>query len=604
MADVSTTSTGMTGAGGGQLLRITGMATGLDVDAVVKKMMAAEQAKLDRAKQDQQYTQWKQEAYQDIIKSIKDWQSSFYDSSSSDKNILSSTNFAPYTVTGVGTDTVDTSVVTFTPGVGVQTGKYSVTVTQLAAGAGVSNTVITTTTPSTNATLSTSLTDIGLQKGSTKLVLNVGGNDINVTLDNTDGTSTLGDLVNAINNQASGSVRATYSELTGQFKLNTAGTGESTSLTIKSGTTAELSNIIGFSTDSSIGTDIASTTNSDGTTTNLTKNDWVVNSSTLGGVISGATASKGANAIVKITPPGGSEVTITDKTTNNFSIDGMNYNLSSVGTAEVNVGSDTQKVYDKITSFIDKYNTIVDKIQTMLNEKKDYNYKPLTDSQKESMSDSQITAWETKAKTGILRNDNNLEIMLNDLRSAFTNSVNNVGLTMGKYGSNSIGLDTSDDYSTPAHIDISDPSKLKAAISSNSDQILKMFTNISKATDGSTKSSDGSTNYNVSSVEYREDGIFTRIKTILENNVGYTNTTLNTAILTSFANKQYDYSSTGSGGKGTLPDQIYEQQLMITKITEAMSTKQEKYYQQFSILESAMTQLNAQQSMLSSMLGS
>lgn len=125
-----------------------------------------------------------------------------------------------------------------------------------------------------------------------------------------------------------------------------------------------------------------------------------------------------------------------------------------------------------------------------------------------------------------------------------------------------------------------------------------MFTNQSTASIGADDS------YDSSSTKYKEDGIFTRIKTIIETNVGYTGTTLNTAILTSYANKQYDYSTTGSGGKGTLPDQIYEEQLKIKDIKSKMSTKQEKYYQQFSNLETALTQLNAQQSMLSAMLGS
>ena len=226
------------------------------------------------------------------------------------------------------------------------------------------------------------------------------------------------------------------------------------------------------------------------------------------------------------------------KSTNNFTIDGMNYSLSSVSAtdATVNVGTDTQQVYDKIKGFIDKYNTVVDDIQTKLTEKKDPNYKPLTDTQKSSMSASQITAWETKAKVGILRNDNNLQNMLNDLRSAFTTAVSNTGLSLGNYGSNSFGIDTSSDYTKPGHIDIVDPLKLQAAISTNSDQILKMFTNVSSAT-------DGSTSYNSSTQQYQEDGIFTRIKNILQTNVGYTNTTLNSAILTSYANKQYDYSS-------------------------------------------------------------
>lgn len=584
MSDVSTTSSGMTGAGGGNMLRITGMATGLDVDAMVKKMMAAEQTKLDKAKQKQQTIQWKQDAYKDIINDIKDLQSSFFDSTSSDKNIVSATNFTPFTVSGG-----DTSVATFTPGVGAQVGKYSLTVNKVAAGAGISNTL-------TGDTLSTKLSTIGTAD-SLKTSINLNLNGINVTLDNTLGNATIGDLVNAINNKAGASVKASFSELTGKFTLNTVSTGASSSLTIGSGTTAALSSVFGFSTDNSTGhtgTGITGTT---------TTSNWVANSTTLSEVTTGSIASKGENADVTITTPSGTN-TFNDasgnaKTTNNFTIDGMTYNLLSTSATPVTVtvGSDTQKVYDKIKGFIDKYNTIVDKIQTKITEKKDSSYQPLTDSQKESMTDSQITAWETKAKVGILRNDDNLSKLLNDLRSAFTTSVKDAGITLGKYGSNTIGLDISTNYDQPAHIDILDESKLKDAILNKGDQILKMFTNVSQAT-------DGEKTYDSSKTQYKEDGIFTRIKNILVTNVGFTNTTLNTGTLTSYANKQYDFSTTGNAGKNTIPDQLYEQQLAIKKITDSMKTKQEAYYQQFSQLETAMTTLTSQQSMLSSMLGS
>ncbi|WP_406542613.1 flagellar filament capping protein FliD [Clostridium ljungdahlii] len=73
--------------------------------------------------------------------------------------------------------------------------------------------------------------------------------------------------------------------------------------------------------------------------------------------------------------------------------------------------------------------------------------------------------------------------------------------------------------------------------------------------------------------------------------------------MTSYANKQYDFTLTGTGGKNTLPDQLYEQQLKIKDIKSKMSTDQEKYYQQFSKLETAMDRLNSQQLQLSSMLG-
>ncbi|OAA83173.1 flagellar filament capping protein FliD [Clostridium ljungdahlii] len=598
MSDVSSVTSGTTGAGGGNMIRLTGLASGLDVDALVKKMMAADQAKLDKAKQDQQTTEWKQEAYQDIIKNIKDLQSSFFDSSSSDNDILSATNFAPFTVGGAdGSSTVDTSVATFTPGVGAKTGKYSISVKQLAKGAGVGNTVTTlpTATPaSAKAALSTKLTDINSSlSGSIKLALNANGatSDVNVTLDNTSGNATLGDLINAINNQGSGSVKATYSELTGQFNLNSTKTGSDTSLSIKSGSTASLSTILGFSAANSGG---------------VTTANWTV-SSTSTDTATG-TIQKGQNADVIITPPGGSGVEVTDKTSNNFTIDGMTYTLSSEGTdsthpvtASVTIGQDTQKVYDKIKSFIDKYNAIVDEIQTKLTEKPNSDYKPLTDAQKAEMSSTQITAWETKAKVGILRNDDNLQNLLDNLTTAFTTAVNNTGLSMGRYGGNSIGIDTSQDYTTPDHIDIADPTALKIAISTNCDQILKIFTNVSAAP--APIAADGSTKYDSSTQEYQEDGVFTRINTILQKNVGFTNTTLNTAILTSFANKQYDFTITGTGGKNTLPDQLYEEQLNIKKITDQMSTDQEKYYKQFSDLETVMNQLNSQQSQLSSMLG-
>lgn len=745
MSDVSSAASGTTGAGGGNMIRLTGLSSGLDVDALVKKMMAAEQTKLDKAKQQQQTVQWRQEAYQDIIKDIKDLQSSFFDTVSSDKNILSSANFAPYTISAAdGSSTVDTSVATFTPGVGAKTGKYSINIAQLAASAGNTGSKIardtssgftlgnwseksigfsiggnseqTITLASTNTDITTTVNDINAKinansslKGKVQAVVNGGkiqfqaitdsnvkisNTTVNSDMDNLNGrvinpstSTTMGDLglsssgnitfnynnkdysvavkttdkisdvMNNISAATSSLVKASYSQLSGTFTIQSVNTGSSQSFKMTSDfsalgltkydSTVQVGNSIGtnITTDPTMATlgmtadstlkfkyngtdytvDVKTTDKISDVINNIhTKNANVTasfdtttgqfkleakNSDDIISVTSDfatlglkADTTYGKDAIVNITPPGASSSTNVVKSNNNFTIDGMKYTLSSTGNESVTVGQDTQKVYDKIKGFIDKYNTIVDEIQTKLNEKKNSDYKPLTDSQKSSMSTSEITAWETKAKVGILRNDDKLENMLNDLKTAFVTGVKDAGLEFGKYGDNSIGLDTSDtEYDKPAHIYIEDESKLKDAIATKSEQILKMFTNVSATS--APIASDGTKIYDSSTQEYQEDGIFTRIKSIFETNVGLTNVTLNTAVLTSYANKQYDFSSTGSGGKNTLPDQIYEQQLMIKKITSEMSDKQEKYYQQFSKLETAMTQLNAQQSQLSSMLG-
>ncbi|RII36197.1 flagellar capping protein [Clostridium chromiireducens] len=560
MSTVSSTSSST------NVLRITGMATGLDVDSMVEKLMAAEKTKVDKVKQEQQIIEWKQEAYQDIIKDIKDLQSSFYDVTSSDKNILSSSNFAGFNVTGG-----NNAVANITAGTGAKVGNYTVKVTALASGAGISNTL-------SGKALSTKLTDIDTLDntdltGSITLNLKVnGGSDvIPITLDNSSGDKTIGDLVTAINSQGSGNVKASFSELTGKFSLTTTTTGNTASLTIDSGTSTDLSKVIGFDPAGPF--------------------PWSVTNSSSGAVIGSATAVKSANADVTITPPGETVgIPVTNQTTNVFTIDGMNYNLSGVGTSTITVGADNDKVYDKIKGFIDKYNAIVDKIQTKLTEKKNLSYKPLTDTQKEAMKDTEITNWETKAKQGILRDDDNLKKMLNDLRSAFTTPVDGTSFSMVKYGSNSIGLDFGSDRTKPQHIDITDSSKLKAAIATKGDEILKFFTNVSTSSDATTANS--------------ENGILTRIKSVLENNVGKTGISYNNAVLTKYANKQDDFSINGTSGSNTLPNQIYQKQQLIDTLNKSLSKKQESYYQKFAKLESAMNTLNSQQASLSQLSGS
>lgn len=595
MSDVSSVASGTTGAGGGNMIRLTGLASGLDVDALVKKMMSAEQAKLDKAQQDKQYTEWKQEIYQDIIKDIKELQSSFFDLTSSDKNILSSTNFSPFTVnTTNGSSTVDTSIATFKPGAGAKTGKYTINITQLASAAsktgskiakntsdsfsssdwsgksiafsvngGTSQTItlgtnsdITSTVNDINAKINansslkgkfqavvsgdkiqfqnlndssikildstdttvngisslkgrvinpstyTTMGDLGLTSSGT-LKFNCNGKDYNVTVNTTD---KLSDVINNISTATSGLVSASYSELTGSFTMQSTSTGSSQSIKMTSDFSA-----LGLTTNSTqVGNSIGTTDTSGNTITTATTmallgmttsdtlkfsydgteyNIGISNDDTIDSIISKiyaannnvnanfdtatgefkligannkdvkitsdfstlglkADGTNGKDAICNITPPGSTNGTNVMKSSNSFTIDGMNYTLSSVGTASVNVGTDTQMVYDKIEGFITKYNTIVDEIQAKLIEKKNYDYKPLTDSQKEEMTTSQITAWETKAKVGILSNDSNLENMLNDLRSAFTSAVSNTGLVFGKYGDNSIGIDMSSEIST------------------------------------------------------------------------------------------------------------------------------------------------------------
>ena len=395
---------------------------------------------------------------------------------------------------------------------------------------------------------STTLATLGLSQASDTFDINYNGTKKTITVNKGD---KLSDIINNISNATSGAVTASFSELTGKFVLQSANTGSTQNVTISKGTGAgEALKALGMA-------DATGTPN--------------------------AAVTAGQDAVLNITPPGGIATSVT-RTSNNFTIDGITYNLQTANSTTFTVTQDSQKVFDKIKGFIDKYNAIVDKIQTKLNEKKSSDCQPLTDAQKSQMTTSQISAWEDKAKVGILRNDDNLKKMLTSLRSAFTSAVSGAGLNFGSYGSNTFGLDTSNEADQGGKIQIVNAQKLKDAISGHSDQVLKLFTNVSSSTNKTT--------------QFSENGIFERINNILTDNVDDTGTTQNRAILTKYAN----YQDSGYSGSNTLPDQLYQQAQALKNLNKEYSTKQEAYYQQFSKLETALTTLNSQQAQLSSMI--
>src|SRR5659263_218828 len=79
------------------LLRISGMASGIDTDAVVKSMVSNYQAKIDKANAAKQTLQWQQEGYREIIKGVKGLQD-YFDPISS-KYMLSGNSFNTNSVT-------------------------------------------------------------------------------------------------------------------------------------------------------------------------------------------------------------------------------------------------------------------------------------------------------------------------------------------------------------------------------------------------------------------------------------------------------------------------------------------------------------------------
>ncbi|WP_052085827.1 flagellar filament capping protein FliD [Clostridium sp. HMP27] len=547
--------------------RITGMATGMDTDAMVKAMTANYQLKIDKMNEDKQIVQWKQEFYREIIKDIKGLQDYF--DPVSDKYIMSASKFNPMNVTNSNEGALGISASST-----AQKGSYKINISQLAKPAVVEGGVVNATNG-----VNTKLTDLGIANDSSvqfKIGIDSDGNGTvddrddyteiktsNITVDE---NTTIKSVIDNINADLGGKVNASFDELSKKIVFSTATTGSNSKLSVEG-------SALGFTTGSIV-------------------------------------TKPGENANFTITYPDGRGVTVTDQKTNKFTANGITYDLKAAGTGDITFSiekNNTDEVVKKLKTFLDDYNKIIGKIEDKLTEKKQFSYKPLTDEQKKDMKDDDIKKWEEKAKQGILKNDDYLEQLMSDLRgtifdTVYSNKASNQknSLHMGQYGDGAIGLDTSREFKERGQIFIKDEEKLKSAIENNIEDLTKFFI-------GKSSTKEDTDKY-IGTNTYYEDGLFTRMDKIIRQYagdpaIGKDGMSTLKGTLNIQANKQYDYSITGSTGKNTMPDKIYSKILSIGELEKKMSQAQERYYAKFARLETAMNKLNSQMNSMYSQFG-
>ena len=77
--------------------RITGLYSGMDTDSLVKNLLAAQQAKVDKVYQQKTKLEWKRDAYTEINTQLKDFRAKFM-SATSESNMYSASVYKAYTV--------------------------------------------------------------------------------------------------------------------------------------------------------------------------------------------------------------------------------------------------------------------------------------------------------------------------------------------------------------------------------------------------------------------------------------------------------------------------------------------------------------------------
>ncbi|WP_286908754.1 flagellar filament capping protein FliD [Clostridium sp. UBA1652] len=583
--------------------RITGLATGLDTDAMVKQAMQAYQTKVDQAKQARDLQIFKQTLYRDSIKDLRSLFTKYTDIAKADSLLLTK-NYGTSKFTST-----DENAVTAEGLAGAKIGNYKVKVESLAKPARVE------------------VGDLESLKGK---VISVAANGKSVDIDLTNASDIIA-TINAKMKNAGVEAKVSKSDLSGKFIFETSSTGSSQdiSVAIDRSTTStmgvKLEDISGKNVTFNInGTEVKLdlTTSLDGKSTDeavtilqdmLTDKKITVSkgeddklvfqfkSSGSANIfsLSEDTAEDGPKSIANGTPVTSeaselkgigekAKVEITDSygntdtneyDSNTFIIDNVKFTVADVTSSAVSIvgKNDATALKDKLVEFVNDYNKVIESITTKLNEKKDLNYKPLTDSQRESMTDDQIEKWETKVKQGLLKRDNDLTQITSDLRRAFTDSIQGTGLTLKQ-----LGIDFSSDTTKAGQLVI-DEDKLTTSLEQNADEIVNLF------------AKSAPSNLTNKSEIYNNSGIFQRIKTILNNSVM---TSASTFL------QRVGYEGTATYSDNDMTDDLLKREKQIKLLETNLKSRETKLYQKYATLEKIMNNYNAQSSWLTQQFSS
>lgn len=263
----------------------------------------------------------------------------------------------------------------------------------------------------------------------------------------------------------------------------------------------------------------------------------------------------------------GMTLTVTAKTNVSFDDDG---NLVDNKAVTITNSLDTQGIYDKIRDFLSSYNEMVKHIDTLYYADSAKGYEPLTDEEKEALTDSEVEKWEEKIKKALLRKNSTLSDISNAMKSVFLNAKYEAE-DGTSYNLSSFGIATSNYFSTASaergmfHIDgdsedattSANSDKLMAAIANDPDAVVGFFQNLS------------TTLYNTLSDKMAGSSL--------------------SSAFTIYNDKQ-------------MSSQYSDYQDKIDKWEERLTAYEDYYYSKFAAMETALSKLNSTSSSLSNIM--
>jgi flagellar hook-associated protein 2 len=511
---------------GSNSMRVGGLASGMDTDSLVEQLMNAERQKLYKMEQEKTRLTWQQDAYREVNTSIKS-----FDDMLTDMKLSTAYN--------TKTTTSSNSAVTATANTTASNGSYNIQVKQVATAA------INLSTDSIGQdTNFNPYESIGEQTFANGNTITDSQLSFSFTTYNELGepethdfsfkaTDSLNDILKGITNDPDAGVRAFYDVQSGKVVMEKKDTGDFHQNVYASDGTISIRNAeIDFGTDNTFFTDFLK-----------------LDSSNESG---GQSALINYNGVLDIA-----------SYENSYSLNGITYSFTETtdNPVRISVTNDVDAAYDKIKEFVDKYNKIIEDVNAKLDENRYRDYAPLTDAQKEEMSEDEIELWNEKAKSGLLKGDSVLQNSLFSMRNAWYSNVE----TGGKYTQVAqIGITTSTDYLENGKLVINEDD-LKEALRENPDDVYKLFSN---------------------STEGKSEGIMQRLEKTVQSTM---DNIYEKAGKSTYTNEQF-----------TLGKRLNDVEKRIDDFQDYLTSTEDRYWSQFSAMEQAISQMNQQSAYLTS----
>lgn len=505
-------------------LRIGGLATGMDIDQIVSDMMKVQRMRREKLTQDKTLLEWKQADYRSLNAKLRELRDDTF------KMKLQGT-FLTKTVTSS-----DESAVSASAGTSATEGIYSIQVTSLATiGTKISSEQVSA--DSTNNPIDPTQS-LWSQKDkfadSSAFGVMIEGDSFSLTVNGKEftfaNTESLNSIISKINSDSDAGVSLFYDTATDKVAVNTKETGSEAKI--------------------NLGGDFWSLLRLD------------------------STEVTGADAVVNIN---GLDTT---RSSNTFTVNGVTINLKSETTDPVRleIKRDTEGMFETIKGWVTKYNETLDAVNAELREQRYKDYLPLTDEQREELSDKQIEQWEERAKSGLLKNDSIIQGEISKMRTAIystvsglneeSNHLSEIGISTGLAAFSDDGdLVITDDYLS-GKLNINE-TKLREAIQNDPDGVMNLFTAHSDVAE--------------------EKGIGDRAYDALTSAMNR---------ITDLAGD--DASAVDWSFMGKRVRSLNEQ---IDREDDRLKMMEDRYWRQFTALEKAISQMNSQSAWLASQFG-